>query len=222
MKRIIALTLALVLALSFVACSSANSDVTSDSATPEVENATPESEDATPELDDDMGVAPEGDTEATTAANLYADIISNARSAEESEAFMVIYPDGNGGVLAIDGFSADYEVEYLNEDVTNFMAPMLGFDLTLAEDYAFSISTMMTQSYGYAIVMPTEGNTDAVVAGLESFVAQQRSTFENYLPDQYEIANAATVTVASTGEVILACGPDSASILANIESALAA
>ncbi len=220
MKRITTLVLALTLAFSLAACSSSD-DVSSDATA-----TNPELEDTLPELEDDMGVTPDMgvDPEADdneTATSAYATIISEARTDEESEAFMVIYPDGNGGYAAIDGYSADYEPQYLTEDVTNFMAPMLGFDLALAEDFAFSISTMMTQSYGYAIVMPTEGNTDAVVAGLESFITQQRTSFQNYLPDQYEIASAATVTVAPTGEVILACGPDSASILADIEASLA-
>lgn len=220
MKRITTLMLALALTVSLTACSSSG-DVSSDATA-----TNPEVEDTTPELEDDMGVTPEADDSVAddseaAATSTYASIISEARTDEESEAFMVIYPDGNGGYVAIDGYSADYEPEYLTEDVTNFMAPMLNFDLALAEDFAFSISTLMTQSYGYAIVMPTEGSTDAVVTGLEAYITQQRTTFQNYLADQYDIASAATVTVAPTGEVILACGPDSAAILANIEAALA-
>ncbi len=228
MKTMIALTLALALTLSFVACGSSSDDTaTEENVSPELgADVMPELDaDVMPEIDPETGdndnAATEGDAEAVEA-NDYANIISAARTDEENEFYMVIFPDGNGGYGAIDGYSADYEPQYLNEDVDNFMAPMLCFDLSLAEDYAFSISAMMTKSYGVAIVKPTEGNTDAVVAGLESFVAQQRSSFENYLPDQYEVASAATVTVAPTGEVILVCGENSVDVLASIEAALQA
>ena len=42
------------------------------------------------------------------------------------------------------------------------------------------------------------------------------------LEDQYQIAKAATVTVAPTGEVILVCAENHDTLLANIEKALAA
>ncbi len=221
MKRIITLALVLALAMSAVACSN-NTDSSTDT-TPEVENevVTPDV-DMTPEVEPEVESDTESEAGTTAEANAYANIIADARTDEENEAFMVIFPSADG-YSAIHGFSADYEPEYLTEDVTNFMAPMLGFDVTLAEDFAFSLSTMMTHSYGIAIVKPaTDADTDAIVAGLETFVAQQITSFQNYLPDQYDIALAATVTVADSGEVILVCAPDSANILASIEAALAA
>lgn len=221
MKRIITLALVLALAMGAVACSN-NTDSSTD-ITPEVENEvlTPDA-DVTPEVENEVESETEGEAGTTAEANAYANMIADARTDEENEAFMVIFPSADG-YGAIHGFSADYEPEYLTEDVTNFMAPMLGFDVTLAEDFAFSLSTMMTHSYGIAIVKPaTEADTDAIVAGLETFVAQQITSFQNYLPDQYDIALAATVTVVDSGEVILVCAPDSAGILASIEAALAA
>lgn len=44
---------------------------------------------------------------------------------------------------------------------------------------------------------------------------------EHYLEDQYEIAKAAKVETAPTGEVILVCCEDSDTVLANIKAALA-
>ena len=45
---------------------------------------------------------------------------------------------------------------------------------------------------------------------------------EMCIRDRYQVAKAATVTVAPTGEVILVCAEDHDTILANIEKALAA
>jgi putative heme iron utilization protein len=81
---------------------------------------------------------------------------------------------------------------------------------------------MMTRSYGVAIVMPAEGKTDDVKAALENYVQGQQLSMENYLVDQYEIAQAATVTVVPTGEVVLVCSENGDEVLASIEAALAA
>ncbi len=152
----------------------------------------------------------------------YAQIISEARSAEENEAFMIVSPTEDGtGYEAIEGYSADYTPDVLAEEVTLFTAPVIGITPEDTTDFAFTLSAMMTQSYGIAIVMPAEGKTEDVKAGLQLFIENQKNSMNNYLMDQYEIASAATVTVAPTGEVILVCAPDSASILENIEAALA-
>jgi len=81
---------------------------------------------------------------------------------------------------------------------------------------------MMVRSYAIAIVKPAEGKTDAVKAALEAYVQSEQQSMEHYLEDQYQIAKAATVTVAPTGEVILVCAEDHDTILSNIEKALAA
>ena len=74
----------------------------------------------------------------------------------------------------------------------------------------------------FVLAHSDHGGADAVLEGLEGFVAQQRQNFQNYLADQYEIAKAATVTTLPTGEVVLVCCEDSDAILASIQEALAA
>ena len=78
------------------------------------------------------------------------------------------------------------------------------------------------RSYAVAIVKPADGKTDEVKAALEAYVASEQQSMEHYLEDQYQIAKAATVTVAPTGEVILVCAENHDTLLANIEKALAA
>ena len=53
-------------------------------------------------------------------------------------------------------------------------------------------------------------------------MTSEQQSMEHYLEDQYQIAKAATVTVAPTGEVILVCAENHDTLLANIEKALAA
>ena len=81
---------------------------------------------------------------------------------------------------------------------------------------------MMVRSYAVALVKPAEGKTDAVKSALEAYVTSEQQSMEHYLEDQYQIAKAATVTVAPTGEVILVCAENHDTLLTNIEKALAA
>lgn len=153
----------------------------------------------------------------------YSQIISDARTEEMNTYMMIVSPgETEGAFSATGGYSADYEADALNDEVTNLYLPMLGLEAGDYEDFAASISLSMIQSYGIAIVKPAEGRTDAVKAALENYVEGQKLSMEHYLEDQYEIARAATVKVVPTGEVVLVCSEDSDTILASIEKALAA
>ena len=101
------------------------------------------------------------------------------------------------------------------------LLPLLGLEEGSYTDFAASVSAMMTQSYGVAIVKPAEGKTQEVVDAFDNYVLSQQQTMEHYLEDQYEIAKAAKVETAPTGEVILVCCEDSDTVLANIKAALA-
>ena len=85
------------------------------------------------------------------------------------------------------------------------MMPLLNLEDDMYTDLAASVSSMMVRSYAVAIVKPAEGKTDAVKSALEAYVTSEQQSMEHYLEDQYQIAKAATVTVAPTGEVILVC-----------------
>ena len=106
-------------------------------------------------------------------------------------------------------------------DIGDFLTSRKGRN-GMAEDFAASLSTMMVQSYGLAIVKPAEGRTQDVVDALNAYVESEQQSMEHYLEDQYQIAKAATVTVAPTGEVILVCAENHDTLLTNIEKALAA
>ena len=152
----------------------------------------------------------------------YTQILHDARSAEDNEYYMIFTKGADGKFTAIDGYSAEYEAGQLDDEVRNLMLPLLNLEDDMYTDLAASLSAMMVRSYAVAIVKPAEGKPDAVEEALEAYVASEQQSMEHYLEDQYQIAKAATVTVAPTGEVILVCAEDHDTVLANIEKALAA
>lgn len=152
----------------------------------------------------------------------YSQILHNARTDEENEYDMIFTKGSDGKFTAIDGYSAEYEAGQLDDEIRNMMLPLLNLEDDQYTDFAASVSTMMVRSYAVAIVKPAEGKTDDVKAALQAFVTSEQQSMEHYLEDQYQVAKAATVTVAPTGEVILVCAEDHDTILANIEKALAA
>ena len=152
----------------------------------------------------------------------YSQILHDARSDEDNEYDMIFTKGEDGKFTAIDGFSSEYEADQLHEEIRDLLLPPLNLEEDMYTSFAASVSSMMVRSYAVAIVKPAEGKTDAVKEALEAYVASEQQSMEHYLEDQYQIAKAATVTVAPTGEVILVCAEDHDTLLANIEKALAA
>ena len=152
----------------------------------------------------------------------YTQILHDARSDEDNEYLMIFTKGEDGKFTAQYGYSAEYEADQLSDEVANMMMPLLGLEDGMYDDFAASVSGMMVSVYGVAIVKPAEGKTDAVKSALEAYVTSEQQSMEHYLEDQYQIAKAATVTVAPTGEVILVCAENHDTLLDNIEKALAA
>lgn len=157
----------------------------------------------------------------STTPKDYSQIIHDARTDEENEYDMIFTKGEDGKFTAIDGYSAEYEADQLDDELKNMVFPLLGLEEGSYESFSASISSMMVRSYAVAIVKPAEDKTDDVKAALEAYVQSEQQSMEHYLEDQYQIAKAATVTVAPTGEVILVCAEDHDTVLANIEKALA-
>lgn len=69
--------------------------------------------------------------------------------------------------------------------------------------FALSVSPMNVKAYAVAAVYPAAGKEDAVLEGLRGFVESQRQSFEQYLPDQYEIAVNARLETLEDGTALL-------------------
>ena len=160
-----------------------------------------------------------GKPAASSTPKDYTQVLHDARSAEDNEYYMIFTKGTDGRYTAQYGYSKDYEADQLNEEVANMMMPMLNLEDDMVDDFAASLSTMMVQSYGLAIVKP--GKTQDVVDALNAYVESEQQSMEHYLEDQYQIAKNAKVETVPSGEVVLVCCEDSDTVLANLKKALA-
>lgn len=152
----------------------------------------------------------------------YTQILHDARPEELNEYYMIFTRDPEGKFTAQYGYSEHYTAEELGDEVENMLLPLLNLQPDQYTDFAASLSSMMVQSYGVAIVKPVEGKTEQVVTALEDYIQNERQSMEHYLEDQYQIALNARVETMPTGEVVMVCCEDSDTVFANIKAALAA
>ena len=95
--------------------------------------------------------------------------------------------------------------------------------LTSSDDetaYAISVSAMNVRAYGVAAILPAAGKEDLVLEGLNSFVENQKRSFEQYLADQYEIAKEAKVGTLEDGTVLLVMCENQDAVYDSIKDAL--
>ena len=152
----------------------------------------------------------------------YSQILHDARTDEDNEYDMIFTKGEDGKFTAIDGYSAEYEADQLNDELKDIVFPLLGLEDGSYESFAASVSSMMVRSYAVAIVKPAEGKTDAVKSALEAYVTSEQQSMEHYLEDEYQIAKNAKVETLPSGEVVLVCCEDSDTVLTNLKKALAA
>ena len=148
----------------------------------------------------------------------YSQIIHDARTDEDNEYDMIFSPGEDGKFTAQYGYSDSYDAAQLDEEIRNMLLPLLNLEEDMYTDFAASVSGMMVQSYGIAIVKPAEGKQQAVSEALDAYVQSQMQSMEHYLEDQYQIAASSHISTAPTGEVILV--PEA--VMNAIKTALAA
>ena len=117
----------------------------------------------------------------------YAKVIHDARS-EEDNAYYMIFSQKDGKYTAQDGYSGEYDESQLSDEVENMLMPLLNLEEGMYTDFAASLSSMMVQSYGIAIVKPADGKTQEVVEALKAYILSEQQSTEHYLEDQYQIA----------------------------------
>ena len=149
-------------------------------------------------------------------------IIHDAREAEDNDYYMIFSPAEDGKFTAQYGYSASYPADDLNDEIQNMLLPLLDLPEGSYTDLAASLSAMMVQSYGVAIVKPAEGKTQEVVDAMDAYIQNQQQTMEHYLEDQYQIAASAKVATVPTGEVVMVCCENSDAVMNAIKTALAA
>ena len=164
---------------------------------------------------------PASSSSASSTPKDYTKILHDARPEEDNEYYMIFSKGADGKFTAQYGYSESYEADQLSDEIENMLWPLLGLEDDMVDDFAASVSGMMVQSYGLAIVKPAQGKTDAVVDALKAYVLSEQQSMEHYLEDQYQIAKNAKVETLPSGEVVLVCCENSDTVLANLKKALA-
>ncbi len=144
----------------------------------------------------DKPLTPEERTE------LYKTSIENARDAETNEYMSILT-------------SAD-------DDGASMILELLGLKTEDMTAFAVSASMMNVQAYGIAAVMPAAGKEDAVLEGLNGFIDLQKQNFQQYLIDQYDIANNAKLETLEDGTILLVMSEGQDAILDSIKDAVEA
>ena len=88
------------------------------------------------------------------------------------------------------------------------------------EQYAVSASLIITKAYAVGVFRPAEGQADAALSVVQAYVGNICNSFENYLPDQYEIAQEAVIREYPSGEILLVLCEDASTQADAMEEAL--
>ena len=131
---------------------------------------------------------------------LYKNAIESARDQEMNEAVPVITSD--------------------RDDLADFILPMLGVTGENASAYAMAVSPMNVRAYGIAAVFPAAGKDEEVLEGLRHFRDTQERNFEQYLADQYEIAQNTRMETLEDGTILLVMCDDQDAVFDAIRDAI--
>lgn len=89
------------------------------------------------------------------------------------------------------------------DEMAEYIFSMLGITEEDMTAYAVAVSPVNIRAYGIALIRPAADKDEAVKEGLQGFIDLQKSNFERYLEDQYEIAKAARLETLEDGSVLL-------------------
>ena len=106
------------------------------------------------------------------------------------------------------------------DEMASMVLPMVGVTDENAAAFAVAVSPMNIKAYGVAAILPAEGKSEEVLEGVNAFVEQQKQNFQQYLMDQYDIANAAKVETLEDGTILLVMCEDQDTVLESIKTAL--
>ena len=109
-----------------------------------------------------------------------------------------------------------------DDQMADLVLPMVGITSDNAAAFAVAVSPMNIRAYGIVAVLPADGKSEEVQEGLQGFIDQQKQSFEQYLADQYDIANAARLETLDDGTILLVMCEDQDTVFDAIQDALSA
>ena len=108
----------------------------------------------------------------------------------------------------------------VDDDMASLVLPLIGVTDENTTAFAVAISPMNIKAYGVAAILPAEGKSEEVLEGVNAFVDQQKQNFQQYLVDQYDIANAAKVETLDDGTILLVMCENQDTVLDAIKTSL--
>ena len=139
---------------------------------------------------------------AEERTRIYQSAVENARDQEMNQAVPVITSAG--------------------EDLAPAVFGLIGVTEKDMAAYAIAISPVNVKAYGIAAIKPADGREAAVVNGLQAFIDRQKSNFQNYLADQYAIAEGAKLETLKDGTVLMVMCEDADTVFEHIKTAVEA
>lgn len=106
------------------------------------------------------------------------------------------------------------------EDLGQAIFDVLGLDPADCTACALSVSLMNVKAYGIAAVYPADGREEQVKTSLSAFIDQQRQNFQQYLVDQYEIAQDARLETLSDGTILMVMCEDQDGVFDSIRASI--
>lgn len=147
----------------------------------------------------------------------YTHAIVSARSDTDNETEIIAAKQGNPPAYTNNPAG-------LAQDTASAAAEMtlstLGIEEKWLEEYAFSISLINVRAYAVGIFKPAAQQADSVRKALQDYIHNTQKAFEQYLPEQYEIARQAQLKTLSGGEIVLVMCENASSILKALEQSL--
>lgn len=145
-------------------------------------------------------------------------------------------PDGSGKELTVEDRTKLYKdalESVLNDrvgtgqpplvtgdDVPEFTFELLGVKPEDLSAFAIDVALINISAYGIVIAYPAEGKSDAVMESLKEYIAGQKQSFENYLPNQYEVAKNAKLERLDDGTFLLVMSEGQDEIFTSLKAAI--
>lgn len=112
--------------------------------------------------------------------------------------------------------------EVKEDDMSAIILENLGLLVEDMQAFGVSSSVMNVKAYGIAAVMPAEGKAESVTSALQGYIDAQKSSFEQYLADQYEVANSAKLETLEDGTILMVMCEDQDTVFDAISAAILA
>lgn len=110
--------------------------------------------------------------------------------------------------------------EAKEDDGSAMLLELLGLKAEDLTAFGLSVSMMNVKAYAIALVRPAPDKEETVKEALKGFIEVQKSNFERYLEDQYEIAKAARLETLNDGTILLVMCEDQDTVFDTIRDAV--